>query len=192
MTVRYSAFFSSRQHVHEGAVVDAVHAQRADEVALQHPEGLGQQQRVGRLLRQPDRRPRARTRRASRASNCVLGHGVLGARRDRAALPGERVPEPLDVAACERHGRVEADDREAPGHREDRLDDRLAHLGIEVVELRGVVPRERRAVVAVVDEALLAAPAVLPLEHDGGVGAVEVVVLEVDADALVVRQVRAR
>ena len=37
------------QHVHEGAVVDAVHAQRAHEVALHQPERLGQQERVGRL-----------------------------------------------------------------------------------------------------------------------------------------------
>ena len=36
-------------HVHERAVVDAVHAESADEVALHQPERLGQQQRVGRL-----------------------------------------------------------------------------------------------------------------------------------------------
>ena len=35
------------QHDHEGAVVDAMHAQGADEVALHEPEGLGQQQRAG-------------------------------------------------------------------------------------------------------------------------------------------------
>ena len=34
-------------HVHEGAVVDAMHAQGANEVALHQPEGLGQQQRSG-------------------------------------------------------------------------------------------------------------------------------------------------
>ncbi len=37
------------EHVHEGAVVDAVHAQRANEVALHQPEGLRQQQRVWHL-----------------------------------------------------------------------------------------------------------------------------------------------
>ncbi len=37
------------QHVHKGAVVDPVHAQRAHKVALHQPEGLGQQQGVGRF-----------------------------------------------------------------------------------------------------------------------------------------------
>ena len=35
------------QHVHEGAVVDAMHAEGADEVALEQPEGLGEQQGSG-------------------------------------------------------------------------------------------------------------------------------------------------
>ncbi len=89
----------------------------------------------------------------------------------------------------ERHGGVEADDREASGDGEDGLDDGLAHLGLDVVELRGVVPRHRCAVVAVVDEALLAAPAIASLERHRGVAVVEVVILDVDPDALVVRQV---
>ena len=63
--------------------------------------------------------------------------------------------------------------------------------GIEEVELGGVVPREARAVVAVVDVALVAGLAVEPLEHDRGVAVVPVVVLEDDPDARVGRQVRA-
>ena len=35
------------QHVHERGVVDAVHPQRADEVAFHQPEGFGEQQRIG-------------------------------------------------------------------------------------------------------------------------------------------------
>ena len=53
------------EHVHERAVVDAMHAEGPDEVALEQPERLGQQERAGYLLRRPDRRPRARTRAAS-------------------------------------------------------------------------------------------------------------------------------
>ena len=103
--------------------------------------------------------------------------------RDGMAPPAARlgVPQPLDVLLGERHRRVEADDRELPRHVEDGLDDRLAHLGLEVVELRRVVPGHRGAVVAVVDEALLAAPVVDALEDHRGVGVVEVVVLDVDA-----------
>ena len=54
------------EHVHERAVVDAVHAERPDEVALEQPERLGQQERAGDLGGDPvddlapelDRHPR--------------------------------------------------------------------------------------------------------------------------------------
>ena len=41
------------EHVHERAVVDAVHAERPDEVALEQPERLGQQERARHLGRDP-------------------------------------------------------------------------------------------------------------------------------------------
>ena len=63
--------------------------------------------------------------------------------------------------------------------------------GSEEVELGRVVPREARAVVAVVDVALVAGPAVEALEHDGRVAVVPVVVLEDDPDPLVGREVGA-
>ena len=178
------------QHVHERAVVDAVHAQRADEVALHQPEGLGQQQRVGRFCRDAvdDLAPELDGHRASKS---LLRMRVLGAAGDRAARAGLRIPEARDVPLGQRHRRVEADDRELARDVQDGLDDRLAHLGLQVVELRGVVPRHRRAVVAVIDEARVAAPVVDALERHRRVGVVEVVILEVDADARVGRQVRA-
>ena len=55
------------------------------------------------------------------------------------------------MALGEDHGRVEADDGEEARDVEDGLDDLLADIGAEVVELRGVVPGEAGAVVAVVD-----------------------------------------
>ncbi len=39
--------FFVAHHVHECAVVDAMHAEGADKVALHEPEGFGQQQRAG-------------------------------------------------------------------------------------------------------------------------------------------------
>ncbi len=140
------------EHVHEGAVVDAVHAEGPDEVALHQPEGLGQQQRVGRLRRDAVHDLAPELRRHALVED-ALGYGVLGPRRDVAALPGLGIPEPLDVASGQGHGRVEADDGELAGHVEDRPDDGLAHLRLEVVELGGVVPGHARAVVAVVDVA---------------------------------------
>ncbi len=132
----------------------------------------------------------------------LLGHGgvelgrghraVLGARRDGlAALARGREPQPPDVALGQHHRGVEADDREAPGDGEDRLDHLLADGRLAEVQLRGVVPGEAGAVVAVVDVAALARPAVAPLEDDGGVGVVPVVVLEADLDAVVLAQVLA-
>ena len=94
------------------------------------------------------------------------------------------------MALGEDHRGVEPDDREPPGHAQDRLDHRLADLGPEVVQLGRVVPRERGAVVAVVDEPDLAGCPIAPPEHDGGVARVPVVVLEEDLDGRIGRQVR--
>ena len=73
---------------------------------------------------------------------------------------------------------------------QDRLDDRLADLGLQVVELRRVVPGHARPVVAVVDEAVLAGRAVLPPKDHRRVRVVVVVVLDPDADAGIRREVR--
>ena len=145
------------EHVHERAVVDAVHAERPHEVALEHPERLGQEQGVRHLRGDPvhDLAPE------------LLGHGgvelrrghraVLGTRRDGlATLARGREPQPSDVAPGQHHRGVEADDREAAGDREDRLDHLLPDGRLAEVQLRGVVPGEARAVVAVVDVAALA------------------------------------
>ena len=105
------------------------------------------------------------------------------------ALPGSGIPQALDVLAGEDHGGIEADDREPARDIDDGPDDRLADVGPQVVELRGVVPGEAGAVVAVVDVARLATPAVDALEHHRGVRGVRVVVLELDAHPLVEGQV---
>src|SRR5262245_17323686 len=100
-------------------------------------------------------------------------------------MPGQRVPEALDVASRQDHGSVEADDRESPRDLEDLPDDGLAYLGLEIVQLRGVVPREARAVIAVVDVARLAASTIDAFENDGGIGRVPIVVLDLDDDPVV-------
>ena len=167
-----------------------MHAQRPDEVALHEPERLGQEQRARCLDGDPvdDLAPELDR---DGGVERPLGHRVLGARRDPAPGARQRMPQPLDVSLGEDHRRVEADDRELAGDVEDRLDDRLADVGPQVVELGGVVPREARAVVAVVDEPLVAGRAVHPLEHDRRVRPVPVMVLEEDRDPVVPGQVRA-
>ena len=96
------------------------------------------------------------------------------------AGPGK--PEPMKVALGQRHGRVEADDRKQPRDVQDGLDDLLAHRGVQVVELRGVVPGKAGAVVAVIDVARLAGAVVAAAEDDGGVGLLVVVVFDLDLD----------
>ena len=66
----------------------------------------------------------------------------------------------------------------------------LPDLRRQEVELGGVVPGKARAVVAVVDVALVARLAVDALEHDGRVGVVPVVVIEHDPHPRIGRQVR--
>ena len=117
------------QHIHEGAVVDAVHAQGAHEVAFHQPEGFGQEQRVGHLLGNAvDHLTPELT--GNSWLNSALGHAVFGAGGNVAAAARLREPEPLEVFFGEGHGGVEADDREAAGDAEDGLDDGFAHFGI--------------------------------------------------------------
>ncbi len=178
------------QHVHERAVVDPVHPERPDEVPLHQPERLGQEQRVRRLrghavdhlAPELDRHPLVE-----------LGprQAVLGPGGDGASGAGLGEPEPLVVLLGQRHRRVEADHREAAGDRQDGLDRRLPDVGPQVVELRRVVPGHARAVVAVVDEAVLAGRPVLPPEDHRRVAVVVVVVLDPDADPRIGGEVRA-
>ncbi len=170
------------QHVHEGGVVDAVHAEGADEVAFEHPEGFGEEEGAGDFGGDAvdDLAPELVRH---EGVELFLRHGVFGARGDGAAGAGQREPEALDVALGEHHGGVEADDGEEARDVQDGLDDVLADVGLGVVELRGVVPGEGGAVVAVVDVAGLAGGVVAQAEGDGGVGLVVVVVVDLDLDA---------
>ena len=79
------------QHDHERAVVNAMHAERPDEVGFHEPECFGQQERSGRLRRHPvhDLAPEL-----DRHQGIELGTAepALGARWDRPATP--RLGEP--------------------------------------------------------------------------------------------------
>ena len=98
----------------------------------------------------------------------------------------------MKVVTRQRHRGVESQDREAPGDGDDLVDHRGTGLGTGVVELRGVVPRHRRPVVAMVEVARLARAAVDSLEDHCRVRAIAVTVLDTQGDTRVGRQVRAR
>ena len=162
--------FFVAQHVHEGAVVDAVHAQGAHKVAFHQPEGFGQQEGVGGFAGHavyhlaPEFHGEGRF-------EIGAGNAMFGAGRDGPAAARLGEPQALVVLLGQGHGGVEADDGEAPGYVQDGLDDRFAHGGVEVVELGGVVPGHGGAVVAVVDVAGLPVAVILVLENHGSVAA---------------------
>ncbi len=172
------------QHDHEGAVVDAMHAEGANEVAFHEPESFGEQQGAGNFGGDTidDFAPELVRHGAVEFG---LVHGVFGARRDGSAGAGAGKPEAMEVSLGQGHGGVEADDREQARDVEDGLNDLLADGWIEVVELGGVVPGEAGAVVAVIDVAGFAGGLVAAAEDDGGVGLGVVVILDFDFDAAV-------
>src|SRR6185369_14868852 len=168
------------QHVHEGAVVYPVHAERPDEIPFHQPERLGKQERIRHFGSDP----------VYYLAPELLGHGsiellpahpVLGAGRD-SMMPGLRIPEALIMLLGKRHGSVETDDRKHPRHMEYGADDRLSHLRIQVVELGGIVPGGAGTVIAVVDEAGAAVPVVVMLEHHCSIAPFPVAVLDMQAD----------
>ena len=151
--------FLVAHHVHEGAVVDAMHAEGADEVALHEPEGLGEQQGAGNFGGDAvdDFAPEFLRHEAVEVG---LAHAVFGARGNGAAGAWAGKPEAMKVALGQGHGRVETNDGKQARDVQDGLDDLLADGGVQVVELRGVVPRKAGAVVAVIDVAGLAGCAI--------------------------------
>ena len=167
-----------------------MHAEGADEVAFHEPEGLGKEQRSGNFGGDAidDFAPELV---GHAAVELGLAHAVFGAGGDGSAGAGAGKPEAMEVALGEGHSGVEADDGKEPRDVEDCLDDLLADGGVEVIELRGVVPGKAGAVVAVVDVAGFAAGFVAAAEDDGGVGLVAVVVLDFDLDAAIVGEIGA-
>ncbi len=83
------------------------------------------------------------------------------AREDgRRPASGFRELRALNVLFGKRHRRIEADNREVARHVQDGLNDGLAHFGFEIVQLGGIVPGHRSAIVAMIDVAHVARPAV--------------------------------
>ncbi len=116
---------------------------------------------------------------------------VLRARGDGPARAGFGIPKPLYVLFSERHGRVETDNRRQARYVQDGLNHRFARFGVQVVDLRGVVPRHRGAVVAVIDITFVAGVTVLALKDDSRVRRVVVMVFQKDTHPVVLRQVGA-
>ena len=177
-------------HVHEGAVVDAMHAEGANEVALHEPEGLSKEQRAGNFGGNPiDNLAPELVGHA--AVEVRLAHAIFGARGDGAARARAGKPEAMKVALGQRHGGIKTNDGKEARYMEDGLDDLLAYGGIEVIELGRVVPWEAGAVVSVVDVAGFTGGTVSASKDHGGVGLREVVILDFDLSPAVVGEIGA-
>src|SRR6202034_4073795 len=80
-----------------------------------------------------------------------LAHAVLSPRWNRSAGAGPGKPQPMKVALGKSHGRVKTDHRKEPRNVKDGLNHLLANGGIQVVELRSIVPGKAGAIIAVVN-----------------------------------------
>ncbi len=177
------------EQVHEGAVVDPVHPQRPDKVALHQPESFGDQQGVGDLGVDAVDHLAPELDGEDPVEFSIL-HPEGRARRYPGAPPGRREPQAPEVLARQGHGRVETNQAETAGGGDDQVAHRLSDLREEEVELGGVVPRHVGAVVAVVQVAAPAAVVVDMLEDYGSVAVIPVAVLDAQADGRVFTQVR--
>src|SRR5665213_384082 len=119
-----------------------------------------------------------------------LVHAVFGARRNGAAGSWAGEPQAMKMTFCQCHGCVKAYDRKQARDMKNGLNDLFAHGWVEVVELRGVIPGEAGAVVAVIDVADFAGGLVATLKDYGSIGLLEVVVFNLDFDASVGGKIR--
>ncbi len=174
--------FFVAQHVHKRGVIHAMHAQRAYEVALQHPEGLRQQQRARHLNGNTVHHLTPELRRHNRVE-LLIRHRIFSTRRDGPAHTRQREPQPLHMALGQHHGGVKTDDGEHARYVQDGLHHLLAHVGLRVVQLRGVVPGKGRAVVAVIDVTCLARAVVADAKCYRGVGLIVIVIIDLDLGA---------
>ena len=81
-----------------------------------------------------------------------------------------------------RHGGVETNDGGLARDVKDRPDDLFAHLGLQIIELRGVIPGKGCAVVSVINVAGVTCVLVGALEYDCRIGLVKVMVFDLNGD----------
>ena len=177
------------EHVHEGAVVDAVHAQGADEVAFHHPEGLCKKQGVGKFALDAvyDLAPEF----VGDASVELLGaHAVRSSSGYVSARARLGIPKPLDVPLGQRHGGIETDYREVSGNGQNLLNDSLTRGWVEEIQLSSIVPGHCCAVVAVEDIGGCTGSLVNSAEGYCGIGSVVIMVFNAYIDIGVVGKIR--
>ena len=167
--------------MHEGAVVDPVHAQRADKVAFHHPKCFCQQQCVWSIDGDAidDHAPE------------FIGHGgielfarhrMFGACGDGTAASRFREPQAFDLLFCQGHGGIKTDDRELACHFQNSLVDCFLNFPVQIIELRRVIPGHRGAIVSMIDVLGFPAGSIVTFENHSGVRARIIVIFDLYAD----------
>ena len=178
--------FFVAQHVHKRAVVHTMHSQRPHKISFHQPKRFGEQQRIRRFHRHAVNHFAPKFF-GHRRVKFRFGHSEFAARRNRVLFAGLRIPQTLIMFFRQRHRRVKTNHGRLARDIQNRLNHLLAHFCHQIIQLRGVVPRKTRTVVAVINKTRLARWMVVTFEHDSCVGLVKVVVFNLNRHARVTR-----
>ncbi len=127
------------QHVHESTVVNPVHPQGPDKVSFHHPECLGKQERIRQFLSDtvnylpPEFLGKG-------GIEGLLAQSMVCPPGNIPTMPGNRIPEALDMFACQGHRGIEPDDGECSCNMKYLLYDGLSGFRIKEIYLCCIIP----------------------------------------------------
>jgi len=181
--------FFVAEHMHEGTVVNPVHAKRTHKVTFHQPKSFSQKEGIRNFCCNPIHHFTPKFFRHDLVK-AFFGHGVIGTGRDISTAAWLREPQTLIVFFGQGHGCIEADDREFSGDIKNGLDDRFAYLRIQIVQLSRIVPGHAGSVVAMIDETGSTGVVVVMFEYHSCISAGVVMIFQVDANARTFGEIR--
>ena len=176
------------EHIHESAVVNAVHSESPDKITFHHPERFRQQQCVGNFRRHSiNHFPPKLLRHSFIEIN--RQHSVFGTRRNISALPGSREPQPLNVTLGKRHCRVKTDNRKIAGHMKNHLNDCFFCFRIQKINLRRIVPRQTGPVVSMVNVTVFIFVFIVAAKYNGTVFFAVILIFNLNRNVRITTQI---
>ena len=92
------------------------------------------------------------------------------------------IPQPSDVLLCQHHRRIKSNNREIPSNVQNFPNNLLAGFRIEKVNLSGVVPRQPRTIVPVINVSGIAGMVINPFKHHCAIRFGIVMIFQVNPD----------
>src|SRR5687768_9302444 len=89
----------------------------------------------------------------------------------------------------ESHRSVKADNREIARHMQNGLNDGFAYLRLRIIQLRGVIPWEGGAIVAMIDITDVTTEMVPALKHNSRIGFVVIMVFKIDTHTNIIGKI---